>query len=96
MDMVRHQRSRSDTGKSVRFRSRKTARKTYAEAEKCFNEIVTIRNSYSRARYGGEASQICPPVKHRQSHLVDPVIDGSREQYCSDRGCRIGDAFHGM
>lgn len=40
----------------------------------CFNEVVNIRNGYSRARYGGEPGQVCPPVKHRQSHLVDPTI----------------------
>jgi hypothetical protein len=62
----------------------------------CFNEVVNIRNGYSRARYGGEPGQVCPPVKHRQSHLVDPTIDRSRGQYCRDRDCRIGDAFLGM
>jgi hypothetical protein len=62
----------------------------------CFNGVVNIRNGYSRARYGGEPGRICPPVKHRQSHLVDPTIDRSRGQYCRDRDCRIGDAFLGM
>ena len=62
----------------------------------CFNEVVNIRNGYSRARYGGEPGQVCPPVKHRQSHLVDPTIDRSRGQYCRDRDCHIGDAFLGM
>jgi hypothetical protein len=41
-------------------------------------------------------SLVKSPVKHRQSHLVDPTIDRSRGQYCRDRDCRIGDAFLGM